>query len=89
VLDAGGLPGSSENGMLRLCPGYPRRCRPGLDDGNIEVLVKAVLHTSGQRQFPSAPWPPGHAGGGHASNRPSLQGRSWCVMPASGMRCTG
>ena len=27
----------------------------GLDDRNIQVLVKAVLHASGQRQFPSAP----------------------------------
>jgi hypothetical protein len=27
----------------------------GLDDRNIQMLVKAVLHASGRRQFPSAP----------------------------------
>jgi hypothetical protein len=26
-----------------------------LDDRNIQLLVKAVLHASGQRQFPTAP----------------------------------
>lgn len=25
---------------------------PGLDNRNVQTLVKAVLHTSGQRQFP-------------------------------------
>jgi hypothetical protein len=25
---------------------------PGLDDRSIQILVKAVLHASGQRQFP-------------------------------------
>jgi ABC-type uncharacterized transport system ATPase subunit len=27
----------------------------GLDDRNTQILVKAVLHASGRRQFPSAP----------------------------------
>jgi hypothetical protein len=27
---------------------------PGLDDRNIRIQVKAVLHASGQRQFPPA-----------------------------------
>ena len=27
----------------------------GLDDRNIQMLVKAVLHASGRRQFPTAP----------------------------------
>ena len=27
----------------------------GLDDRNIQILVRALIHTSGQRQFPPAP----------------------------------
>jgi hypothetical protein len=26
----------------------------GLDDRNIQILIKAILHASGQRQFPPA-----------------------------------
>jgi hypothetical protein len=27
----------------------------GLDDRNVRILVRAILHASGQRQFPAGP----------------------------------
>jgi hypothetical protein len=60
ALDAGGLPGSGgEKRLLRLAASLagdiPARLGDaviGLDQRNVGLLVKAILHTSGQRQFP-------------------------------------
>ena len=63
ALAAGELPSSSgEQKMLRIAASLAGQAPvilgdaiTGLDDRNIQILVKAVLHASGQRQFPSAP----------------------------------
>ncbi len=60
ALNAGGLPCSSgEQKMLQLAASLADQIPvslgatiTGLDDCNIQLLVKAVLHASGQRQFP-------------------------------------
>jgi hypothetical protein len=60
ALDAGGLPGSGgEKRLLRLAaslagdiPVRPGDAVTGLDQRNAGLLVKAILHTSGQGQFP-------------------------------------
>jgi hypothetical protein len=59
ALDAGGLPSSSgERRMLRLAASLAGQAPvtlgdavTGIDDRNVALLVKAVLHASGQRQF--------------------------------------
>jgi hypothetical protein len=59
-LRTGGLPCSSGEGrMLELAvnpighrPLILGDAIPGLDDRSIRILVKAVLHASGQRQLP-------------------------------------
>jgi hypothetical protein len=61
ALDEGSLPGSGgERRMLELAaslaghrPVILGDAIPGIHDRNLGVLVKAVLHASGQRQFPS------------------------------------
>lgn len=63
ALDAGDLPCSGgEHRMLRITAsldeGMPVNLRDtltGLDDHNIQLLVKAVLHASGQRPSPQIP----------------------------------
>jgi hypothetical protein len=63
ALDAGELPGSAgENRLLQLAASLAGQAQvilgdavTGLDDCNIQMLVTAVLHASGRRQFPSAP----------------------------------
>jgi hypothetical protein len=63
ALSAGELPGSSgEQKMLRVAASLAGQAPvvlgdaiTGLDNLNVQILVKAVLHASGQRQFPSAP----------------------------------
>jgi hypothetical protein len=70
-LDEGGLPGSGgERRMLELAaslaghrPVILGDAIPGIDDRSLGTLVKAVLHASGQRQFPS-PRLPRHAPAG-------------------------
>ena len=60
TLEAGGLPSSGgERRMLRLAASLAGQAPvilgdaiTGIDDANTGLLVKAVLHTSGQRQFP-------------------------------------
>ncbi|MGH3194904.1 MAG: hypothetical protein ACRDOH_31800 [Streptosporangiaceae bacterium] len=60
ALDAGGFPSSSgEKRMLRLAASLagdiPVRLGDaitGIDDRNVSLLIKAVLHASGRRQFP-------------------------------------
>lgn len=62
ALQAGGLPSSGgERRMLRLAASLAGQAPvnlgeaiPGIDDRNVRLLVKGVLHASGQRQFPSA-----------------------------------
>ena len=62
ALTVGELPSSNgEQKMLRLAASLAGRAPvilgdaiTGLDDRNIQILVKAVLHASGQRQFPPA-----------------------------------
>jgi hypothetical protein len=59
ALDAGLLPGSAgENRMLRLAaslaadiPVQLGECVTGIDTANTAILVKAVLHATGQRQL--------------------------------------
>jgi hypothetical protein len=63
ALNAGELPSSAgEKRMLQLAASLAGQAPvilgdavTGLDDRNIQVLVMAVLHASGRRQFPSAP----------------------------------
>jgi hypothetical protein len=63
ALTAGELPSSNgEQKMLHMAASLAGQAPvilgdtiTGLDDRNIQILVKAVLHASGQRQFPSAP----------------------------------
>jgi len=60
ALDAGEFPSSSgEKRMLRLAaslagdiPVQLGGAVTGIDDRNVGLLVKAILHASGQRQFP-------------------------------------
>ena len=53
ALDAGELPSSAgERRMLELAASLAGNAIPGLDNRNIRILVKAVLHASGHRQFP-------------------------------------
>jgi hypothetical protein len=60
ALDAGLLPGSAgEKRMLRLAaslagdiPVQLGEAITGIDAGNTDLLIKAVLHASGLRQFP-------------------------------------
>jgi hypothetical protein len=62
ALTAGEMPSSSdEQKMLRIAASLAGQTPvilgdaiTGLDDRNIQILIKAVLHTAGQRQFPSA-----------------------------------
>jgi hypothetical protein len=61
TLETGGLPSSGgERRMLRLAASLAGQAPvilgdaiTGIDDRNTGLLVKAVLHTSGQRQFPA------------------------------------
>ena len=61
ALDAGELPSSGgEKRILRLAASLAGQATVGLgeaitgiDDHNVGLLVKAVLHASGRRQFPS------------------------------------
>jgi hypothetical protein len=61
-LSAGALPSSAgESRLLHLAAGLAGRAPvvlgdavTGLDDRNVQVLVRAVLHASGRRQVPSA-----------------------------------
>jgi len=63
ALNAGELPSSAgENRLLKLAASLAGQAQvvlgdvvTGLDDRNIEILVKAVLHASGRRQFPVNP----------------------------------
>lgn len=63
ALDVGECPGSSgEEKMLRLAaslagdvPVRLGEAVTGLDDHNAGLLAKAILHTSGRRQFPRQP----------------------------------
>jgi hypothetical protein len=65
ALNAGELPSSAgENRLLQLAASLAGQAPvilgdavTGLDDRNIQMLVKAVLHGSGRRQFPSASCP--------------------------------
>jgi hypothetical protein len=60
TLETGGLPSSGgERRMLRLAASLAGQAPvilgdaiTGIDDTNAGLLVKAVLHASGQRQFP-------------------------------------
>ena len=62
TLEAGGLPSSGgERRMLRLAASLAGQATvilgdaiTGIDGRNTGLLVKAVLHASGQRQFPAA-----------------------------------
>ncbi len=58
ALDAGECPSSGEKRMLRLAaslaadvPVQLGSAVTGIDDRNVGLLVKAILHASGQRQF--------------------------------------
>jgi hypothetical protein len=60
ALDAGGLPGGSggEKRMLRLAASLADQAPvslgdavTGIDDANVGLLLKAIRHASGQRQF--------------------------------------
>lgn len=58
ALDAGECPSSGETRMLRLAaslaadvPVQLGSAVTGIDDRNVGLLVKAILHASGQRQF--------------------------------------
>lgn len=61
ALDAGELPSSGgEKRMLRLAasladqaPVSLGQAITGIDDRNVGLLIRAVLHASGRRQFPS------------------------------------
>lgn len=61
ALNAGELPSSAGEGrLLRLAASLAGQAPvvlgdavTGLDDRNIQVLVRAVLHASGRRQFPA------------------------------------
>jgi hypothetical protein len=63
ALDAGELPGSAGGDrLLQLAASLAGQAPvilgdavTGLDDCNIQMLVKDVLHASGRRQFPAAP----------------------------------
>ncbi len=63
ALTTGKLPSSNgEQKMLTMAASIAGRTPvilgdtiTGLDNSNIQILVRAVLHASGQRQFPSAP----------------------------------
>jgi hypothetical protein len=63
ALNTGDLPSSNgEQKMLRLAVSLAGHAPvilgdtiTGLDDRNVQLLVKAVHHASGQRQFPPAP----------------------------------
>jgi ABC-type branched-subunit amino acid transport system ATPase component len=63
ALTAGELPSSSgEQKMLRIAASIAGQAPvilgdaiTGLDDRNIQILLKAILHASGQRQFPPVP----------------------------------
>jgi hypothetical protein len=63
ALAAGQIPSSNgEQKMLRMsasiaghAPVILSDTITGLDNRNIQILVRAILHTSGQRQFPPAP----------------------------------
>jgi hypothetical protein len=63
ALTADGLPSSSgEQKMLRMAASIAGQAPvilgdaiTGLDDRNIQILVKAVLHASGQPHYPPAP----------------------------------
>jgi hypothetical protein len=66
ALDAGELPGSGgEKRMLRLAASLADHATvslgeaiTGIDERNVGLLISAVLHASGQRQFPgSGRWP--------------------------------
>jgi hypothetical protein len=59
ALDAGELPSSVERRMLRLAASLADQAPvslgeaiTGIDDRNVGLLVKAILHASGRRQFP-------------------------------------
>lgn len=60
ALDAGLLPGSAgEKRMLRLAASLADQARvslgeavTGIDDRNARLLLKAIRHASGRRQFP-------------------------------------
>jgi hypothetical protein len=60
ALDGGGLPSSGgERRMLRLAASLADQASvslgeavTGIDDRNVGLLVKAILHASGRRQFP-------------------------------------
>jgi ABC-type cobalamin/Fe3+-siderophores transport system ATPase subunit len=62
ALTAGKMPSSNgEQKMLRMAASLAGQTPvilgdtiTGLDDRNIQILVSAVLHASGQRQFPPA-----------------------------------
>ena len=62
ALDAGELPSSGgENRMLRLAASLADRAPislgeaiTGIDDRNVGLLIKAIRHASGRRQFPIA-----------------------------------
>jgi hypothetical protein len=63
ALNIGELPCSGgENKMLQLAASLAGQAPvilgdtiTGLDDRNVRLIVKAILHASGQRQFPSPP----------------------------------
>ena len=63
ALAEGRMPSSNgEQKMLRLSASIAGHAPvilgdtiTGLDDRNIQILVAAILHASGQRKFPSAP----------------------------------
>jgi hypothetical protein len=63
ALTTGQIPSSNgEQKMLRMAASIAGHTSvilgdtiTGLDDRNIQILVRAILHTSGQRQFPSVP----------------------------------
>ena len=62
ALAGGQIPSSNgERKMLRMsasiaghAPVILGNTVTGLDDRNVQILVKAILHASGQRQFPPA-----------------------------------
>jgi len=63
ALNAGALPSSAgERKLLQLAASLAGQAPvilgdavTGLDDRNVEMVIKAVLHASGRRQFPSGP----------------------------------
>ena len=61
ALDAGELPSSGEKRMLRLAASLADQAPvslgeaiTGIDDRNVGLLVKAIHHAAGGRQFPAA-----------------------------------